>query len=173
MASLFEVYTLLRLCTAQFLQDRLREQAIRGSLAVGNRHTEIIRNAVRPFLEEHGVWAIAANSHQLQQQHRLSNEGAAQLEGGFYGEEVTRTAIAATAAGAEIVAADRSKSLSKRRFSACAQQKLSERAESLKHGAAPLSILIYSLGICPSGTARSHVVHTIALQSTSAGHVCR
>ena len=134
MASLFEVYTLLRLCTAQFLQDRLREQAIRGSLAVGNRHTEIIRNAVRPFLEENGVWAIAANSHQLQQQHRLSNEGAAQLEGGFYGEEVTRSAIAATAAGAEIVAADRSKSLSKRRFSACAQQKLSERAESLEHG---------------------------------------
>lgn len=114
-------------------EDRLREQALRGTLAVEKRHTEIIQNAVRPFLEENGVWAIAANSHQLQQQHRLSNEGAAQLEGGFYGEEVTRSAIAATAAGAEIVAADRSKSLSKHRFSACAQQKLSERAESLNH----------------------------------------
>lgn len=122
-----------------FLQDRLREQARRGSLAVENRHTEIIRNAVRPFLEDNGVWAIAASSR-LAQQHRLSNEGAAQLEGGFYGEEVTRSAIAATAAGAEIVAADRSKNLSKHRFKACALQKLSDTAESFQHGKYPVKI---------------------------------
>ena len=119
--------------TRCFLQGRLREQARRGSLAVENRHTEIVRNAVRPFLEDNGVWAIAASSRQAQQ-HRLSNEGAAQLEGGFYGEEVTRSAIAATAAGAGIVAADRNKNLSKHRFKACALQKLSERAESFQHG---------------------------------------
>jgi hypothetical protein len=133
------------------MQDRLKEQALRGSLAVSNRHRDLVQHAVRPFLEEGAVWGAISGldtSRTQQQQHRLANEGAAQLEGGFYGAEVTKSAISAVACGAEIVAADRSKRLSQARLNASAAAKMSEQIAHLQHGT---NSSLQTLFLPPSG----------------------
>lgn len=68
-------------------------------------------------------------------EHRLANEGAAQLEGGFYGSEVLQAANAAVSCGADIIAADRSKPLSRARLQAAITQKLDEELSRLEGGA--------------------------------------
>lgn len=95
-----------------------------------------MKNAVRPYLDPEALWSTITQSQSLNawHQHRLANEGAAQLEGGFYGSEVTQAANAAVACGADIIAADRSKPLSRARLQAAIRQNLDEELSRLEGG---------------------------------------
>eukprot|EP00892_Ulva_mutabilis_P001373 jgi/Ulvmu1/11236/UM073_0008.1 len=117
-------------------EGRLAEQAVRGAQALSSQHSELVKNAVRPFLGPEALWTTITKNHSLHawHEHRLANEGSAQLEGGFYGSEVTQAANAATACGAEIIAADRSRPLSRARLHAAMRHKLEEELSQLGGG---------------------------------------
>lgn len=84
-------------------------------------------------------------------EHRLANEGAAQLEGGFYGSEVTQAANAAVACGADIIAADRSKPLSQARLQAAIRHNLDEELSRLEGGMGPHVACMYErFNLCAS-----------------------
>lgn len=118
------------------MQGRLAEQAVRGAQALSNQHSELVKNAVRPFLHPEALWMNITKTQSLHawHEHRLANEGAAQLEGGFYGSEVTQAANAAVACGADIIAADRSKPLSQARLQAAIRQNVDEELSRLEGG---------------------------------------
>lgn len=118
------------------MQSRLAEQAVRGAQALSSQHSDLVKNAVRPFLDPEALWKTVTQSQSLHawHEHRLANEGSAQLEGGFYGSEVTQAANAAVACGAEVIAADRSKPLSRARLQAAMRHKLEEELSYLEGG---------------------------------------
>jgi hypothetical protein len=110
-------------------------------------YQSLVSAAVQPFLTNEVISSGIGSYTFKKSCQRLANEGAALLEGGWYGSEVILSALAAVECGADIVAADRDKILSNARLQAATDAGQLHALQSIPEGVRSMLVLYVEIDV--------------------------